>query len=66
MTKIAGYGPRIRIRVRGMDPRIRIHTKMSWIRNNALMCVKVAAVDGYVFQVFVSVSLITVLYGAAT
>jgi hypothetical protein len=24
---------RIRIQVRGMDPRIRIHTKMSWIRN---------------------------------
>ncbi len=25
---------RIRILVRGMNPRIRIHTKMSWIRNN--------------------------------
>jgi hypothetical protein len=42
MTKIAGSGSRIRIRiririplVRGMDPRIRIHPKMSWIRNTA-------------------------------
>jgi hypothetical protein len=46
MTKIAGSGSRIRIQdpdpnpdpdslVRGMDPliRIRIHPKMSWIRN---------------------------------
>jgi hypothetical protein len=44
MTKIAGSGCRIRIQdpdpdpnpdplVRGMDPRIRIHPKMSWIRN---------------------------------
>ncbi len=24
-----------------MDPRIRIHTKMSWIRNTALMVVKI-------------------------
>jgi hypothetical protein len=44
MTKIAGYGSRIRIRihslVRGMDPqiRIRIHPKMSWIRNNDFCC----------------------------
>ncbi len=29
MTKLAGSGSRIR----GMDPRIRIHPKMSWIRN---------------------------------
>jgi hypothetical protein len=44
MTKIAGSGSRIRIRirdpdplVRSMDPRIwiRIHPKMSWIRNTA-------------------------------
>jgi hypothetical protein len=44
MTKIAGSGSRIRIQdpdpdplVRGMDPRIRIriHPKMSWIRNTA-------------------------------
>jgi hypothetical protein len=39
MTNIAEFGSRIRIRihplVRGLDPRIRIriHTKMSWIRN---------------------------------
>jgi hypothetical protein len=25
--------------VRGMDPRIRIHTKMSWIRNTDVKCV---------------------------
>jgi hypothetical protein len=47
MTKIAGSGSRIRMRiqdpdpdsfVRGMDPRIRIriHPKMSWIRNTAM------------------------------
>jgi hypothetical protein len=49
MTKIAGSGSRIRIRIqdpdpdpdplgRGMDPRIRIriHPKISWIRNTAL------------------------------
>ncbi len=42
VTKIAGSGSRIWIQdpdpdtlVRGMDPRIRIHTKMSWIRNTA-------------------------------
>ncbi len=44
MTKIAGSGSRIRIRIRdplvrlrSMDPRIRIriHPKMSWIRNTA-------------------------------
>jgi hypothetical protein len=29
MKKIVGSGST----VRGMDPRIRIHTKMSWIRN---------------------------------
>jgi hypothetical protein len=38
MTKIAGSGSRNRVKdpdplVRGMYPRIRIHTKMSWIRN---------------------------------
>ncbi len=36
MTKIAGSGSRIQdpdTLVRGMDPRIRICTKMSWIRN---------------------------------
>jgi hypothetical protein len=27
--------------VRGMDPRIRIHTKMSWIRNSEIPCVGV-------------------------
>jgi hypothetical protein len=32
MTKIAGSGPL----VRGMDPRIRIHPKMSWIRNSGI------------------------------
>jgi hypothetical protein len=42
MTKIVGSGSRIRIQnqdpdplVRGVDPRIRIHPKMSWIRNTA-------------------------------
>jgi hypothetical protein len=40
MTKIAGSGSAsgsIIQRIRGMDPRIqiRIHTKMSWIRNSA-------------------------------
>ncbi len=29
--------------VRGMDPWIRIHTKMSWIRNTAVHAVAVAA-----------------------
>ncbi len=34
MTKITGSGSGSRsVSVRGMDPRIRIHTKMSWIRN---------------------------------
>ncbi len=33
ITKIAGSGSGL---VRGMDPRIRIHTKMSWIRNTAI------------------------------
>jgi hypothetical protein len=42
MTKIAGSGSRIGIQDpdpldRGMDPRIRIHTKMSWIRNTDLL-----------------------------
>jgi hypothetical protein len=32
MSKIAGSGSEYGL-VRGMDPRIRIHTKMSWIRN---------------------------------
>ncbi len=35
MTKIAVSGSRSITVVRGMDPRIRIHTKMSWIRNSA-------------------------------
>jgi hypothetical protein len=42
MTKITGSGSRIRIQdpdpdplVRGMNPRIRIHPKMSWICNTA-------------------------------
>jgi len=41
MTKIAGSGSRIRMDpdpdplVRSMDPRIRIHPKMSWIKNTA-------------------------------
>jgi hypothetical protein len=41
MTKIAGSGSESRSGsesgplVRDMDPRIRIHTKMSWIRNTA-------------------------------
>jgi hypothetical protein len=33
MTKIAGSDPNPDPLVRGMDPRIRIHAKMSWIRN---------------------------------
>ncbi len=50
MTKITGSGSRILLQdpdpnpdplVRGMDPRIqiriRIHTKMSWIRNTGLL-----------------------------
>jgi hypothetical protein len=32
MTKIAGWDPLVRC----MDPRIQIHTKMSWIRNTDL------------------------------
>jgi hypothetical protein len=36
MIKIAGSGSASADPfVRGMDPRIRIHTKMSWIRNTA-------------------------------
>ncbi len=36
VTKIAGSGdPNPDPLVRGMDPRIRIHTKMSWIRNTS-------------------------------
>jgi hypothetical protein len=39
MLKIEGSGSGL---VRGMDPRIRIriHTKMSWIRNTAIQCNK--------------------------
>jgi hypothetical protein len=41
MTKIARFGSRIQgpdpdLLVRVMDPRIRIHTKMSWVRNTAI------------------------------
>ncbi len=46
MTKIAGSGiqdscpdPNPDPLVRGMDPRIRIHPKMSWIRNTAIFYV---------------------------
>jgi hypothetical protein len=34
MMKIAGSGSGLL--VRGMDPQIRIHTQISWIRNTAL------------------------------
>ncbi len=33
MMKIASQDPELDPLVRGMDTRIRIHTKMSWIRN---------------------------------
>jgi hypothetical protein len=41
ILKVSDENSRIRIQdldplVRGMDPRIRIHLKMSWIRNTAL------------------------------
>ncbi len=53
MTKIAGSDPDPL--VRGMDPRIRIHTKMSWIRNAAfnkhvlLTCYRQEFKNAYLF-----------------
>ncbi len=45
--KIEGSGSRsINPLVRGMDPRIRIHTKMSWIRNTGKY-------DGYSSSAFI-------------
>jgi hypothetical protein len=45
ILKVSDENRRIRIQdpdplVRGMDPRIRIHPKMSWIRNTGKICEK--------------------------